>query len=544
MASESFLLLLKAETSAFTREIRGAGDEIEKLGKKGKSGFAKLGAVGKAAVLGISGAAIAIGTIAVKEALEGERATARLANAIKNTGHNFKDFQGPVKDASDRLAKFGFVNDDVESAIANLTRVTKDPAKAIREMGLAADIARGRNIDLATATGILVKVQSGHVGLLGRLGIATKDAQGKTISQAEAIKRLSALYGGQAKTSAKTYAGQAAALQAQLHNLTEELGQKLLPVLVKIISVVAATVDWFSKHKEVAIALAIVVGGALVTAITAATVAWIAETAAMIAGLSPILLIIAAIAAVVAAAVFLYKNWNKIWDAVAHHPALLLVLLPLGAILIPIIAIVGAIKLLAANWDRIWPAIQKTVAIADSVISGTISGIVAAINGIKSALAGIRTAWDATVEFFKKLPERIANAASGMWHGLLDEFHAVIDAIKNAWNAFADTLTFTLPKFHIKGTSVDVGGNTVKLLPHIDTGGRIAQTGLAVVHKGETITPAKVVDRGRIGSGSTTTFSPTIVVSETDSGDRLIRKITQALNAGQGTADLRRALGI
>lgn len=35
-----------------------------------------------------------------------------------------------------------------------------------------------------------------HVALLERLGIDTKDLNGKTISQEEALKRLTAEYGG------------------------------------------------------------------------------------------------------------------------------------------------------------------------------------------------------------------------------------------------------------------------------------------------------------------------------------------------------------
>ncbi len=46
------------------------------------------------------------------------------------------------------------------------------------------------------------------------------------------------------------------------------------------------------------------------------------------------------------------------------------------------------------------------------------------------------------------------------------------------------------------------------------------------------------------GGGGKTVLNATVVVSETDSGDRLVRKLVQAVNSGHGKADLRRALGI
>src|SRR5207245_1176095 len=114
-----------------------------------------------------------------------EKSHARLITAVRNLHESFGSLRGPLGQVEGNMAHFGFTNAEVENAVARLTPAVHSSRKALGEMGLAADIARGRHIGLEAATDILTKVQTGHVALLGRLGIATKDATGHTISQEE-----------------------------------------------------------------------------------------------------------------------------------------------------------------------------------------------------------------------------------------------------------------------------------------------------------------------------------------------------------------------
>src|SRR5580765_4246858 len=234
----------------FTGALGAMGNKLEDTGKRSKGLKDNLSSLGGGIALGAAVGFALIGGAAVKAALEGEKAHAQLVVAIKNAGQTEEEFGGKIDATSKHMADFGFENDEVETSIARLTGVTHDTAKAIELQGLAANIAAGRHISLEEATSILVKVESGHVGALGRLGIATKDATGKTISQEEAEKRLAALYKGAAAAAADTYAGKIAALQAKAANLTEELGNKLIPIIEKGVSGVLSSVDAFDSANQ------------------------------------------------------------------------------------------------------------------------------------------------------------------------------------------------------------------------------------------------------------------------------------------------------
>lgn len=195
-------------------------------------GASHLKEIGTAAYLGLGAAAAGFAVISAKAFLGGQQASATYDQALKNVGQSQDEYSGQLDKTEKKLATYGDTADEVELSAAQLTRATKDGGKALDDESLAADIAAGRRIDLASATSILVKVETGHVALLGRLGIATKDANGQTISSAEAVQRLTELYGGSAAAQAKTYGGELAALGAEAHNFEEEIGGKVVPVVV------------------------------------------------------------------------------------------------------------------------------------------------------------------------------------------------------------------------------------------------------------------------------------------------------------------------
>lgn len=219
----------------FTGQLSTIGTHLQGVTSaegEAASAASKFGQVGTAALVGVGAAAAGLGAISAKAFLEGQDATAQYDQALQNVGESHEELEGQLDSVTKQMAKYGIENDAVELSAATLTRATKDGAKALALEGLAADLAAGRHIDLASATGILAKVETGHVALLGRLGINTKDATGATITQEEAIRRLTALYGGSAAASSKTYAGELRALGAEAHNLEEEIGGKVVPTVI------------------------------------------------------------------------------------------------------------------------------------------------------------------------------------------------------------------------------------------------------------------------------------------------------------------------
>jgi hypothetical protein len=256
----------------------GAGAQFDKMGEKlgHNAGLWKEYAIGAA----VATATIAAG--AIKMADEFEQSHLRLESAVKNIGGNFEDVKGAVTALDSRFAKLGFTSTDVESNLANLTVATKSPTKAIKDMSLAADLARGRNMSLSDATSTLVKVETGHVSLLGRLGINTKTATGATLTQTQALQRLASLYGGDASRYADSFSGKVASLKAESEDLGIKLGLVLIPALVDVVGAidrgaksVESAAHFIEDHKVAAEALAVVIESALIPA----EVKWIATNA-------------------------------------------------------------------------------------------------------------------------------------------------------------------------------------------------------------------------------------------------------------------------
>lgn len=255
---------LRANTTEFHAKMREARAELETMGDSSK--IEQMAARGKAAFMGLAVAGVALGAVALKMADEFEAAHARLETAVKNVGASFEEEKGHVDALDKRMERFGYTNAQTESALAKLLPAVKEPTKAINEMALAADIARGRHMDLEAATQILVKVETGHVALLGRMGVNVKDANGQLISQEEAIKRLSAMYGGNASAYAETFAGKMQALKARSEDLAKNIGLALIPVLERMATILGAGASFLVQHHELLIALGVAIGSYVVPA--------------------------------------------------------------------------------------------------------------------------------------------------------------------------------------------------------------------------------------------------------------------------------------
>lgn len=260
---------LRATTEQFRSQLGEAQKTVKNFSDQSSTGMEKMQSVGKVAFAAVAGAAVAFGAIAVKAALEGEAAHALLVQAVQNSGTAFESVGGQVEDMSGRFAKLGFENDQVEAALARLVQSTGNVSGAMQNMGLVADFARARHIDLETAATAVGKVMNGNVGALSRLGISTKDAAGNTLSAAEALKMLNERFGGAAQAQANTYAGRLQAMNAEWHNMMETLGNALLPTLASVAGAVTDVVGWFDRHRSVVAALAITIGGPLVLAMSA-----------------------------------------------------------------------------------------------------------------------------------------------------------------------------------------------------------------------------------------------------------------------------------
>lgn len=231
----------------FAGALDSVDRSLQKTAGNAEGLAAKVSSFGAAEVVALGVVAVA----GVHMAMEQEEAHARLENAIGAVHEKYGALSEQVEDTDSRMRKLGFTDMDTEGSTAKLTLATKDAHEALNLEGLAADISRGRKMALSSATDLLVKVETGHVGLLGRLGIATKDATGHTISQEEAIRRLTEMYGGSAQRYAHTFAGELRVIAAEGERIGVVVGEAVIPVITGLGHAVTSGISGFESLNEV-----------------------------------------------------------------------------------------------------------------------------------------------------------------------------------------------------------------------------------------------------------------------------------------------------
>jgi hypothetical protein len=236
--------------------MRKASNETQGFGKV-LGGALKAGALAAAAGVGI--AAVAVDKFA-KAAIAEQVVDTRMVAQLKALGVNYKAHADHISDVIDKEEKLsGFTKEDLVTSFTALARVTKgDVNKALEDNALAADIARGKGIDLASAQATVTKASLGLVGALRRQGLdvhavttatdALRDSHGKVTqamkdtakatdlaaTKASLLATLQKKFSGQAETYGKTAAGAMDRFHNAIHDTEVALGATLLPVIAKV----------------------------------------------------------------------------------------------------------------------------------------------------------------------------------------------------------------------------------------------------------------------------------------------------------------------
>ena len=179
---------------------------------------AKIGAV--------MGTAVSAGLLlSVKAAADAEVSQERLRASVEATGALYEQYASQISAASSTALSLSFDDEDALDALSQLTQATGDTGKALNDLGLVMDIARGRGIDLAAAAKIVTAAEQERFGALQRLGIQID----KNATSEEALASLQSKYAGQAQAYAETNAGSFDRWQNSIENVTESVGAFLGP---------------------------------------------------------------------------------------------------------------------------------------------------------------------------------------------------------------------------------------------------------------------------------------------------------------------------
>lgn len=208
-------------------DLDRVGKSAQGIGAKAKTGLGGLGAslgglvnpafLAVGAVVGVTGALIN----GAKSATEEKRQLERLDTALQNNVTNWDGNRDAIDRAIESGMDLAFTDDTIRESLIKLVPATKDATQAIKLQKLAMNIARGRNIDLAAATDIVVKANMGNVGALRRMGIELdKDA-----TRTEILTELQKTYAGQADAYAASTEGRIDRAKIKTDEFLEDLGR-------------------------------------------------------------------------------------------------------------------------------------------------------------------------------------------------------------------------------------------------------------------------------------------------------------------------------
>ena len=470
-------------TLALAFEIIAIDDASEKFRHIAKSaqdthsGLDKLATYGKAALFGLGTSLIAVGGFSLKMADEFEVSHAKLEAALKANGTSFEELRKPIQAADKQMEKFGFTNADVEAALAQFTVSLKNPREGLKQMGLAADLAKFKNIPLADSALIVSKAMEGQLKPLKALGIdlpvaaggalrlerahlslekaqqkvkdllvqfpdaankaskahkqyetavtGVKDAEKKLSDQqgvaTTILKALHERMDGQASTAAKTFRGRVEALKTEVENLATKIGLALIPWIERLIDATKNVVEWFGRHKTIAQTLAGVIGGALVIAIGTyivttiiATATTVSQTVAVVVANASFATFVVRYYAVIAAS-RISAIATGVWTGAQWLLNAALSANPIGLVIVAIAALVIGITIAWQHSQTFRDIVRSAFRMAADAVLGSVLAIMGVLESFYRAMGHIP-------------------GVGGMFRGVANEIHnarGAVQALKN-----------------------------------------------------------------------------------------------------------------
>jgi hypothetical protein len=414
----------------FGESVSKVGEKIDEADGKGDGFKQSILSIGKAATM-VGGVALAgFAAESVEMADKFDVSEGQVEQAVKNTGASFDAFKPKIESTYSRMEQLGFTNEQSAEAMRTLTTATQSPTKAMSDMGLAANIARLKQISLSAASQLLAKVYAGSNRALTQMGInldvgsakltsiktasegvskaqtALKTVQDEvnagTLTGAAASDKLKAAHEtlsaaeeklkldqnavgtvmdalakrthGMAQVYGTTLKGQLDIAGAAIEHVGIAFGNFLMPKLLVVVKGATSVITWFLKGSLAAKILGAAITGPLVAAMAAyigiTTVAFVKTAAGWV----------ASAAEAVSSAAVQIASWIAVGAAataafIAENVATL-------GIAAGIALLVTGITYLATHWTESWDTIK-------TVINGAVEFIKSHLAVVMIALAAL-----------------------------------------------------------------------------------------------------------------------------------------------------------
>ena len=232
------LLKIGVDKGDFDRDMNSIGETFKKHQKA--IGVAMM-AAGVAIVGGLA--------MALKAAAAEEAGIGRLRVAMENVGLSYDESSKSLeKWINAQQQSTAFADSEQRASLSSLIILTGNLTKAQDLLTTAMDVARWKNMDLATASDLLMKVYAGDMGMLKRYGIIVKEGS----TNIEALAQIQKMAGGQAKAYGNTLAGQMQLLKNNMGDVGEAIGGVLIPIVKslfdKIMPIIEGIKEWTAAH--------------------------------------------------------------------------------------------------------------------------------------------------------------------------------------------------------------------------------------------------------------------------------------------------------
>lgn len=423
---------------AFTRSSEEATAFSATMASRVSGGLSKFGTAARSAgtkmTMGLTLPIAALGVVSIKTFMDEEESQRKLQTVMENTvGANKKVIASVEESLTKWQDQTGVLKDKLRPAYLNIIAATHDVGLSQSLLHTATDISIAKGKDLGSVSQAIAKAYNGNIGALGRLGIATKDASGKTLTFDQIMKNAVKTYGNSATNAAKTTAGQFRLFKASIHELMVSIGAALIPIVKQLADWLRVAARWFSDLDP---QVQKVIGGFLVAAAVAGPLVYVIGALATVVGflLSPIGLIIIGIAALVAAAIWLYTNWTQVWDWIQNNPALAAVGAIVAALVAPILLVVFAAVALAKNWQEVWSWMQKAASDVWAVLGPIID----------DALAKFQEWLDYIGPRAQEAWGHVKDAVEWAANAVVDVVTWLAGVVETLWSAFGDDILSVL----------------------------------------------------------------------------------------------------
>ena len=229
--------VVKGFEGTASRAFRTTADEAEKSGARQISTFDKMKASMATlrqhwlAITAATAGAVYIIRDTVNAFLESDQAQNRLAKSLANTNQLTRQNYITLLEYASEIQKTTSISDDYVNAQMAIMLSYRDQegrvmtiTQAMATMSAAADLAIGKDMDLATASDLLGKAFAGRTEMLSRYGIVLSESIPAGEKFNAVLNLINASMGGAAQADMNSYAGQVRYLQEVWGDVKENIG--------------------------------------------------------------------------------------------------------------------------------------------------------------------------------------------------------------------------------------------------------------------------------------------------------------------------------